>query len=184
MNNRIYLRALEPEDYKISVKWRNDPEIGNMVGGPKYYVSSEKERQWVLNNINDNNSKIVLAICLKGNDKYIGNIMIQEIDFINKSCHIPILIGDKSEWNKGYATEARLLALKFAFDERNMERVFAYVLEDNEASLKMHQKCGFKIEGIMRKSVYKSGKYHNQYLLSILREEFYEIYNAYCEKHK
>lgn len=30
--SRVYLRALEPEDYKISVNWRNDDTITNRLG--------------------------------------------------------------------------------------------------------------------------------------------------------
>ena len=31
--SRVYVRALEPEDYKISVNWRNDDTITNRLGG-------------------------------------------------------------------------------------------------------------------------------------------------------
>lgn len=31
--NRVYLRALEPDDYKISVNWRNDDVIARLLGG-------------------------------------------------------------------------------------------------------------------------------------------------------
>ena len=31
--NRVYLRALEPDDYKTSVNWRNDDTITNRLGG-------------------------------------------------------------------------------------------------------------------------------------------------------
>ena len=184
MGNRIYLRALEPDDYLTSVNWRNDDEILNMVGGPKYFVSSENEKEWVRNAILNNKDKIVLAICLTSNDKYIGNIMLQNVDWVNRSGHVPVLIGDKSEWNKGYATEARMLMLKFAFYERGLERIFAEVIEGNIGSVKMHEKCGYTVEGVLRKAVYKNGKFHNQVLLSILRDEFDEVYQKYCEKHK
>lgn len=33
MGNRVYLRALEPEDYKTSVKWRNDDDVTSRLGG-------------------------------------------------------------------------------------------------------------------------------------------------------
>ena len=33
MENKVYLRALEPEDYKTSVKWRNDDTITSRLGG-------------------------------------------------------------------------------------------------------------------------------------------------------
>ena len=42
MKFRVYLRALELEDYLITYEWRKDEEIQNMVGGPKFFISKEK----------------------------------------------------------------------------------------------------------------------------------------------
>ncbi len=33
MKNRVYLRAFEPDDYQKIVKWRNDREIAEKLGG-------------------------------------------------------------------------------------------------------------------------------------------------------
>lgn len=181
MGNRIYLRALEPEDYKMSFMWRNDPDMQNMIGGHKYYVSSEREKQWVYDAI-CSNDKTVLAICLTENDKYIGNVMLHEIDWINRSARIPIFIGDKDERGKGYATEARMLMHKFAFEERGLERIWAIVIETNIASLKMHETCGYKRVGLLRNSVFKNGRYYNQVILDVLKEEFYEAYNDWVAR--
>ena len=41
---RVYLRAFEPEDYKTSIKWRNDDEIWQQLGGVKYFVSEAYEK--------------------------------------------------------------------------------------------------------------------------------------------
>lgn len=183
MDFRIYLRALEPDDYLITSEWRKDEEIQNMVGGPKFFVSKEKERQWVLNTINDTN-RMVLGICLKENDKLIGTVNIQDINWINRSAHVPILLGDKTEWKKGYASEARFLALKFAFEERGLHRVWALVLEDNEPSLKLHERIGYKKEGVLRDSVFKAGRYQNQVYLSILEDDFRKAFADYCAKHE
>ncbi len=171
MKYRVYLRALEPEDYKKSYKWRNDPEIQDLVGGHKYFVSSENEKNWVAKNTY-NSDRIVLAICLKDNDKYIGNVMLQNFDWINRSCSAPFFIGDKSEWGKGYGTEARMLMLDFAFKERGMERISDLVIEGNEASRKLLLKCGYKEEGVMRNSVFKNGRFQNQIVMGLLKEDF------------
>lgn len=181
MKFRVYLRALELDDYQTSYMWRNDHEIQEMVGSSKFFVSRENERQWVLNNTK-NTERIVLAICLVENDKYIGNVNIQNIDWINRTARVPIFIGDKSEWGKGYAAEARMLALKFAFEERNLNRIEALVLESNIPSIKLHERCGFKREGMLRNSIYKSGKYHNQIVMGLLREEFEEAYASYISR--
>lgn len=168
----VYLRALEPEDYKISVKWRNDDEINGMIGGPKYFVSSEYEKRWVENRILNNNTDIALAVCIKENNQYIGNVYLNDINWINKRGESAILIGEQNHWGKGFAFEALVLLLKFAFYERGLNRVSAHVLESNKASLRLHEKCGYQKEGLLRYSVYKNGKFENQFILSILRSEF------------
>lgn len=171
IKHSVYLRALEPDDYLVSIKWRNDEEIRSLIGGASFFVSSETERRWVIENI-ENTQKYVFAICKSDDKKYIGNFIIHEIDWRNKSVVTGIMIGEKNEWNKGYAYEAMLLGLRYVFNEMNMNRVEVLILEKNLASMKLHEKCGFKIEGKLRKSIYKNGVYQNQYILGLLKEDF------------
>lgn len=65
-----------------------------------------------------------------------------------------------------------MLAIDYMFKERNIHRIQANILESNTASLRMHEKCGYKIEGVLRDAVYKAGTYQNQYVLSILKDEY------------
>ena len=179
---RIYLRALELEDYKTSINWRKDDDIWGMVGGPKYNVSSEVEKKWVENTI-FSKDKIVLAICLCEGDKYIGNIILSDIDWINRSASTSTMIGDKAEWEKGYATEAKMIFLNFVFEERGLNRINSSILDTNRASLKVQEKCGYKLEGTKRQAVYKGGQYIDLHILGLLREEFEPIFKAYKEKY-
>lgn len=175
---RVYLRALEPEDYKTSIKWRNDDEIWSMVVGPKYFVSTAYEKKWVEDAIYSKD-KITLAICLKENNEYIGNASFTDIDWINRSAKTSTLIGEKQYWSKGLATEAKILLLKFAFYERGFNRIWATILEDNIASQRMNEKCGYKKEGLLRQAVYKNGKFHNLVVMSVLKEEFDKLKKNY-----
>lgn len=75
MESRIYLRAFEPDDYKTSIRWRKDDQIWDMLGGAKYFVSEAYEKKWIEDTI-FNSKEIRLAICLKEDDKYIGNAYI------------------------------------------------------------------------------------------------------------
>lgn len=171
MKSRIYLRALELDDYKISVKWRNDDNITNLLGGSKWFVSMETEKQWVQNAIMQNKD-IRLAICTVDKDIYIGNIYLTGIDYLNRKAQTQILIGNREYWNNGYGTEAMRLLLEYAFNYKNLRRLEAVVLEDNIGSRKMHEKLGYKKEGILRQSVYKNGQYKNQILFALLKTEY------------
>lgn len=158
MKTRLFLRAFEPDDYKTTINWRNDTEIWNMVVGTKYYVSEAYEKRWTEEAIN-NTSNIRLAICLNINKKHIGNIYITNIDLNNRSGRTAILIGEKEYWGKGYGTEAMNLLLAYAFEERNLHRIEAFILENNAASIKAHIKAGYKQEGVLRQAVFKNGKW-------------------------
>ncbi len=57
------------------------------------------------------------------------------------------------------------------FNERNIHRIQANVLVSNVASLKMHEKCGYKLEGTLREAVYKNGKYQDQYVLALVKNK-------------
>jgi len=116
-----------------------------------------------------------LGIYVKETDELIGFGSIIYIDWINKSDHCPSMIGDRKYWSKGYGSEARLLLLDFAFSERGFNRIWALILENNIASRRMFEKCGYKTEGVLRQSIYKNGKFQNQVIMSNLQEEFYQM---------
>lgn len=168
MEHRVYLRAFEIDDYKTSIHWRQDDTIWSMLGGPKYFVSEAYEKKWIENEI-FNSRDVKLAVCLIESNKHIGNVYFTDINQINQSCHSHVLIGEKDCWGKGYAKEALLLGIDYMVNQRNIHRFEAKILESNNASLKMHQKCGFEIEGLLRQSVYRDGQFQNQYITSLIK---------------
>ena len=141
------------------------------LGGGKYFVSIEIERQWVQNAINQNKD-VRLAICTVEGNIYIGNIYLTGIDYVNRKATSHILIGNHDYWNGGYGTEAMHLLLNYAFNYKNLRRIEAIVLEDNIGSCKMHEKLGYKREGLLRESVYKDGCYKNQVYYALLKSEY------------
>ena len=78
------------------------------------------------------------------------------------------MIGDHAYWGHGFGTDAYSQLLDFAFNQRNLHRVEALVLEDNIASQKLHEKLGFHRDGVLIDSVYKDGKYKNQIVYCLI----------------
>jgi len=52
----------------------------------------------------------------------------------------------KSSWNKGYATEGAKRCLAYAFDELNLEKIYAVAVEINVPSISVMKKIGMKLE--------------------------------------
>jgi RimJ/RimL family protein N-acetyltransferase len=177
-NRRTYLRALEIDDYQTTLKWHNDDEIWPSVVGPKYFVSAEYEKKWIEAAIFSKDS-VKLAICLIESHQMIGIASLTEFDWINHSAGFSIMIGEKNLWGQGYASEAVIQLLEFAFQERGLHRISGPILESNQASRSVCKKCGLKEEGLLRDAVFRNGRYQNLVVVSILRDEFLETLAQY-----
>jgi len=74
-------------------------------------------------------------------------------------------------WGNGYGTEITNALVKYLFEELEIERIEALVLEGNEASRKVLEKCGFKEEGFLRHFALINGQYRNVHYYGIIRAD-------------
>lgn len=72
---------------------------------------------------------------------------------------------------RGYATEAAKLALRIAFRDLGLPRVFARCTSGNPASRRVLEKIGMKLEGTLRDHWLYEGRRYDQLLFGILRPE-------------
>ncbi|MFH0929158.1 MAG: GNAT family protein [Candidatus Aenigmatarchaeota archaeon] len=101
-------------------------------------------------------------------DKFVGTISIEKIDKLNKNANIGYWVA-KSYRGKGIATKAVKLAVKFGFSKFKLKRIYATVRKDNVASCKVLENVGFDREGLLRKSVFRKGKFYDERLYSVLK---------------
>lgn len=176
MNNySVFLRAFEPDDYILINKWRNDPEIQRMIAGHKRYVSSEMEKEWVRSKMMNNNTDIYWAICRNDDEKrMIGYISVNNIDHWTRIANAGgIVIGDRTEQNAFAAIEAGLIQFEYVFEELNMHKLYGSCLVEHKTSLILALAMGYHLEGTLRDNKFKAGKYHDEYIYSMLEEEYY-----------
>jgi RimJ/RimL family protein N-acetyltransferase len=94
------------------------------------------------------------------------------IDHINKTATLGIMIGKNDEREKGYGTEAIKLLLDYAFNHLNLNNIMLELLDTNERAKKCYLKCGFKELGVRKQSHYLEGIYHDSIYMQILKEDF------------
>jgi ribosomal-protein-alanine N-acetyltransferase len=75
-------------------------------------------------------------------------------------------------WGHGFATEAAQGAVDFGFRELGLARIYAQVLADNRASLRVLDKLGMVNEGVKRQHVAKARRLHDVVLYGLLRDEW------------
>lgn len=182
---RIYLRAFEPDDYLLISEWRQDDEVTRSLGGNHYYVSMEREKQWVFDKSVNDNRNIYLAICLCEDKRMIGYTSLNNIDLRNlKAEWGGTIIGDKQMWGKGIASEAARLMLDYIFNQYPIHKCYAYCLEEHLVTVKMFKSLGFIIDGVSRDDVYKDGAFKSKISVSILRDEYLARYSDTVEVYK
>ena len=169
----LKLRELARDDVKTINLWRRDSELIAGLGAPYRFINEEVDFSWFDSYMKNRNSCIRCVICDTDNEERpIGLITLANINYINRSAELHIMIGEKENQGKGVGTFAVMTIIKHAFDDLNLQRVELGVLESNEIAVKLYKKCGFVQEGVKRKSNYKNGKYENMIIMSVLKENF------------
>ncbi|MCJ7648924.1 MAG: GNAT family N-acetyltransferase [Candidatus Lokiarchaeota archaeon] len=105
-------------------------------------------------------------------EKIIGNCAIQRINAKNRACSCGITIGEKEYQSKGYGPEAMEMLVEYGFNTLNMNRIELVVYEFNIRAYKSYQKVGFIEEGRKRQARYHNGKYYDEVIMAILREDW------------
>lgn len=173
IGEKIYLRPLEPEDAKTLLPWVNDPDVIKTL--QMYTPKNLPIEQEFIAGLYKSDRDIVLGIVIKANDKLIGSTGLHRIDWKNRHALFAILIGDKTEWDKGYGTEATQLMTRYGFETLNLNRIYLWVYGFNQRGIKAYEKAGFKKEGVLRQSHFHQGRYYDTMVMGILREEWEEL---------
>jgi len=143
-------------------------------------VIKEKERE-LLRKIATNESSVVFAIETR-EGTHIGLTGLHDINHFDGTAVTGTLIGDKKYWGRGYGTDAKMLLLWYAFTVLNLRRINSRVIEFNKRSLNCQLKCGYKVEGVMKKEVYKNGSYYDLVCLAVFRRGWMKRWRQYMKK--
>ena len=170
---RVRLRAVEREDVSKFHEWVNDPEV---TRGLALYLpmSMADEENWFNSLAKREPKEKPLAIEVRKGKawKLIGNCAVFDIESVNSCAELGIMIGDKSEWNKGYGSEVMSMLVRHCFETLNLNRACLRVYTDNVRAVRSYEKAGFVLEGRLREAVYKFGKYEDVLIMSVLRSEW------------
>jgi RimJ/RimL family protein N-acetyltransferase len=79
-------------------------------------------------------------------------------------------------WGRGLATAAVRAVTQFAFAAHpELERLYAVPYASNAASVRVLEKAGYRVEGLLRRSAIKDGHVLDQWMYAIVREEVSEV---------
>lgn len=112
---------------------------------------------------------VLLVFYYRSNDVPIGYIILNNINHTNRNCTLGIVIGEMESQGKGFGNEVIGMAISYAFDTLNLNRITQEVVENNENALKLYRKLGFIEEDRLKKHYFVEGKYFDVIVLSIFK---------------
>jgi len=173
----IQLRALEPSDVDLLYQWENDTSVWS-VSGTLAPFSKFVLEQYLASSHQDiySNKQLRLMIDLSANDEEdepesrgIGCIDLFDFDPKNRKAGVGILIADRADRGKGYATEALNLLVDYGFDVLDLHQIYSNVRVDNDNSVALFKKVGFEITGLKQDWILDSGKWYDEYTMQLIK---------------
>lgn len=168
----IYLREVRESDVNEAYyTWMNDNEVTQFLESRFYPNSTSSITEFIRKNDSDP-STIFLALINRSDEVHVGNIKLGPINWIHRFAEVGILMGEKSYWGKGIATEALKLVSFYAFNKLNLRKLTAGCYSNNKGSEKAFLKAGFSIEGTRKSHFFYNGEYVDYTLLGLINTEF------------
>lgn len=166
----ITFAPLRLEHLDLLYTWENDPVLQELSSEEIKEHSLEEVRDVLQKWIASSDTGCVFGIYL--GDRLIGYVQIAAIDQVNRRCRMGILIGDSTLWGQGYGTLAFAFAVRHAFEVLGLHRVVAEAYGNNPRSMRMLEKVGFRREGVLRDNVFRGGRFLDEVVFGLLREEW------------
>ena len=172
VGKKVRLRALEKSDLAKVWEWMNDEEVMWFWAEPGSTQSLVEIEQWFarLQEVAGYTSKQFVIENEEGTP--IGRIFYEHLDTKHQRAEVGMLIGEKEQWGRGYGTDAMIAFLDYLFNELGLHRVYTHVQSYNTRSLRLHEKCGFTQEGVLRHHSFTRGEYYDDLMMGILCNEF------------
>lgn len=164
-------------DAEANSKWTHNSDFLRFSDASVAQMYSAKHVAKFFEKELEGESPIMYAFSIRTleGDRLIGEIDLSGINWAQGDTFVGIGIGDRSDWGKGYGTDAMRIILRFAFMELNLHRVTLNTFEYNPRAIRSYEKCGFQVEGRQRGMLNRDGKRWDIIYMGILREEWESV---------
>lgn len=175
-NEKVRLRAMDEPDWEGHYYNRYDTPARRLLNYEVELPPTPQEAKDMIEhfkNFKEGSGRLMFSIeNLEG--VTVGGINLNSIDERNGTFSIGMQV-DRDHRGKGYGTAAMDIVLGYAFNERRLNKYYGAVLKGNIPSETMLKKLGCLEEGRRRQMVYTDGKYHDEILFGLLKEDYMKL---------
>jgi ribosomal-protein-alanine N-acetyltransferase len=157
MTPRLTLRPLAKRDVDAVFAMMSDVETMRFWDWPAF-----RDRETVADVVDaqlddaQSGNALYWAVALTPEGEAIGSCDLSDIDRHHARAEVGFLFS-RSHWSNGYAREAMEAVIALAFEELNLQRLWARFHTSNAASQRLLERLGFSREGTLRQHIVRDG---------------------------
>lgn len=171
MRRSLPVVRLEPvgqRHARAMYRWMRDPFVRSNVG-LRRAPTLERTRAWLRRAVRDRSARAYAVVYL---GVHVGNVVLDRIDAEVGTARLSIYIGESDARGRGVGGAALRRALRKAFAELRLNKVWLVVQVDNRVAIRAYRSAGFAREGRLREEFLIEGRRADVLYMGILRSEF------------
>ena len=162
------LRSLSPrESTSPYLAWLRDPVVTRFLE-VRFRAYDAQSLERFIAACNDSNDTLLLGIVTNDDGRHIGNLKLAQVSHRHKRAEVGLLIGERSAWGHGFATDSLRTICRYAFGPLGLHKITAGCYEHNVASIRAFLNAGFEQVAVLADHWLLDGAWTGQVLLQRL----------------
>lgn len=156
----ITLNELKEADIASIARQLNNENVARYLSSKIPFPYTESDAKWFI----EEGSKIGINKAIYFQNSLVGVTGMVPGSFeYERSGEIGYWLG-QDHWGKGIATAAVTQLTNHVFEHTQICRLVAPVFGPNHASIRVLEKCGYKLEAIQKQALFKHGKLYDSHV--------------------
>ena len=162
----VVLRKYAAEDVERIASLADNPNVSRYLTNKFPSPYTHEDATWWVNV----GCKQGLNRAIEFNGSLVGGIGVNPGTCIHsRAGEIGYWLGEEF-WGRKIAREAVSKMVSMTFETTDLVRLFAGVFSPNIASMKVLEKCEFRLEGVLKKAIYKNGEFYDEHMYARIKK--------------
>jgi len=146
------IEDLQPQHFQQVAGWLSEKPINRWLTGE--WRNRETTPTLLAITVRNRKNRLFLV---RFNGEACGLVGLADIDAVDRLAMVWYILGEARFSSKGVTSAAVRQVARIAFDEMGLACVYAWIMEDNRASRRVLEKCGFRESGSLRAAANSDG---------------------------
>lgn len=170
--NRLIIRPISVDDGVDVFTYRSDRETNKFQGWiPETIEDVLLFINKVSKKLNVQNTWFQFVIVEKLSNRIIGDLGVHFYDSENRQVEIGCTL-NKEFQHKGFATESVKRVIDFLFSDLHKHRIVTSIDPDNESSIRLVERLGFRKEAHFVESLFLNGRWVDDIIYALLERDW------------